>query len=68
MTRLVLLDQKLRREVGATTGMEGAVVDVGQVENTGLPCRPEERMILIMASGNIIYYLLLSFTLLNWPY
>lgn len=58
MTRLVLLDQELRREVGATTRTVGAVVDVEQVENIGLPCKLGEHMILIMAFGNVIYYLL----------
>lgn len=48
--------------MGTTTGTEGAVVDVRQVENIGLPCRFGEHMILIMASGNVVYYLLSTIT------
>ena len=54
--------------MGATTGIEGSVVDVGRVENTGLSYRPGKHMIPIMASENVINDLFSINNLLNNSY
>lgn len=53
---VVILDQELRRELGANTEIGDVVVDARQVE-THVYYRHRGCMILIMTYVNVIYYL-----------